>query len=73
MSIKTLMATAALLLPGVFAATTPPAHAAGYECDGKAATIVGTPGDDVLTGTSGDDVIVGRGVVTRSTAGLVAT
>ncbi len=30
-------------------------------CDGKAATIVGTPGDDSLVGTSGADVIVGLG------------
>jgi len=28
-------------------------------CNGKAATIVGTPGNDVLLGTPGDDVIVG--------------
>ena len=27
-----------------------------------AATIVGTPGDDVIRGTDGDDVIVGLGV-----------
>lgn len=30
-------------------------------CDGRVATIVGTPGDDVLVGTQGDDVIVGLG------------
>jgi len=29
------------------------------ECFGMPATIIGTPGDDVLTGTPGDDVIVG--------------
>ena len=28
-------------------------------CEGKAATIVGTSGDDTLIGTNGDDVIVG--------------
>ena len=32
-----------------------------YTCDGMAATIVGTSGDDVLTGTNGYDVIVGLG------------
>ncbi len=29
-----------------------------YECFGRAATIVGTAGDDVITGTPGNDVIV---------------
>jgi len=32
-----------------------------FFCNGKMATIVGTPGNDVLVGTSGDDVIVGLG------------
>ena len=33
-----------------------------FECNGVAATVTGTPGDDVaLTGTAGDDVIVGLG------------
>ena len=30
-------------------------------CDGILATVIGTPGDDVLRGTSGADVIQGRG------------
>lgn len=30
-------------------------------CQGQVATIVGTPGDDVITGTPGNDVIVGLG------------
>lgn len=38
-----------------------PAWAATPTCDGLAATIVGTPGDDTLIGTPGDDVIVGKG------------
>ncbi len=31
------------------------------ECHGRAVTIAGTPGDDVITGTDGDDVIAGLG------------
>ena len=38
-----------------------PASAAAGTCDGRAATHLGTPGDDVLTGTNGDDVMVGLG------------
>lgn len=38
----------------------PPPPPNGPECGGRAATIVGTNGDDVLIGTSGVDVIVGR-------------
>lgn len=30
-------------------------------CNGLEATIVGTPGDDVINGTNGDDIIVGLG------------
>ena len=43
------------LLPAV------PASAAAGTCEGRAATHLGTPGDDVLTGTDGDDVMVGLG------------
>lgn len=38
-----------------------PPPPAGYSCGGLAATIVGTPGDDVIRGTHGDDVIVALG------------
>ena len=31
------------------------------KCFGRAATIVGTPGNDTISGTDGDDVIVGMG------------
>jgi Ca2+-binding RTX toxin-like protein len=34
---------------------------AGPTCDGLAATIIGTPGDDDINGTPGNDVIVGLG------------
>src|SRR4051812_15572614 len=36
----------------------PGAPEAVLKCRGVPATIVGTPGDDVIQGTSGDDVIV---------------
>ena len=38
-----------------------PAAARDFECQGRKATIVGTPDDDWLKGTIGDDVIFGRG------------
>ena len=39
----------------------PPPPSSGYTCAGRAATIVGTAGDDLLVGTGGVDVIVGLG------------
>src|SRR5688500_2932857 len=36
-----------------------PAEAAPATCDGLAATVVGTHGDDILVGTEGPDVIAG--------------
>jgi len=30
-------------------------------CEGRRATVIGTPGDDLIVGTPGDDVVVGRG------------
>ena len=38
-----------------------PADAATPTCDGRSATIVGTPGNDTLVGTPGNDVIVAEG------------
>ena len=38
-----------------------PASAVAGTCEGRAATHLGTPGDDVLSGTDGDDVLVGLG------------
>ena len=38
-----------------------PATATAYSCQGHAATVVGTPGNDRLVGTPGRDVFVGRG------------
>lgn len=40
---------------------TVPASAAEAVCEGRAATHIGTEGDDVLVGTDGDDVMVGLG------------
>lgn len=37
------------------------ASAVAGTCEGRAATHLGTPGDDVLNGTDGDDVMVGLG------------
>ncbi len=56
-------APALLLLTGGIALPAAVAGAAAQApptCHGRAATIVGTPGDDVLRGTSGPDVIVAR-------------
>jgi hypothetical protein len=57
-----LLAGVALVLLGILAQLDPShsaAAAGGPRCEGKPATIVGTPGDDHLTGTPGRDVIVG--------------
>ena len=63
---RTLGRTAPRLALAGFALVAPllavvPASAAAGTCDGRAATHLGTPGDDVLTGTDGDDVMVGLG------------
>ena len=56
--------TAAVLLVPVGASAEAP-----HTCDGRAATIVGTPDSDHLVGTAGPDVIVGLGGDDRIEAG----
>lgn len=53
MRILILLTVAWLVLPGD--------NALAQTCDGQAATIIGTAGDDDLQGTPGDDIIVGLG------------
>lgn len=54
---------AAVLLP------TAPTYAAGETCQGRPATVVGTPGQVGLVGTEGDDVVVTNGAVSVETLG----
>jgi len=54
------LAALTLALAGTWSVA-PTAQAAATTCAGKVATIVGTPGADVLRGTPGRDVIHGRG------------
>jgi Ca2+-binding RTX toxin-like protein len=61
--ILTLVSSAAVALPMT------PANAAPTLCDGKVATVVGTPGNDVLHGTPERDVIAGLGGNDRVLAG----
>ena len=49
------------LVASLLAVAAPAAAHATPTCDGKAATIVGTNGNDRIQGTSGNDVIVGLG------------
>ena len=57
-----LIGAAGLLLLGTLYTTAPTASAqAQPTCQGRAATIVGTPGPDTIRGTRGRDVIVGLG------------
>ncbi|GAA0912625.1 calcium-binding protein [Virgisporangium aurantiacum] len=50
-----------LITAGSLATPTTPARAAPATCNGLAATIVGTAGNDVITGTAGNDVIAAFG------------
>jgi hypothetical protein len=52
--VAAILAACAFLLSTVV----PGAGQVTYYCDGRAATIVGTPGNDLIRGTPGDDVIV---------------
>ena len=52
---------AALLGAAVTTLPAGPSSAEEVQCDGVAATVVGTPGPDVLLGTPGPDVIAGLG------------
>jgi Ca2+-binding RTX toxin-like protein len=45
---------------GAFEVQAPPAAPAAVTCKGKTATIVGTPGNDVLVGTSARDVVAAK-------------
>lgn len=58
-----MMSTAVTASPAVAA------HAAATLCNGEVATIVGTPGADLLTGTPGHDVIAGLGGSDRIAGG----
>jgi hypothetical protein len=60
MRIRSAVVVASLVATAVFG-TTSPVGAADNMCDGKAATHIGTIGNDVLRGTPGDDVFVGLG------------
>ena len=50
-----------LLVAAALIASLSPAGAARPECNGRAATEVGTTGRDTIRGTPGDDVIGARG------------
>jgi Ca2+-binding RTX toxin-like protein len=67
-SLSALVLVAVALVPLSSALAKKPAKPKG--CDGLAATIVGTNGDDSLVGTPGNDVIVGLGGDDTITGGL---
>ena len=55
------MSLAAVLVATLAIPFAVPVAAAPPTCDGRAATRIGTNGNDILNGTSGPDVIVGKG------------
>lgn len=63
MRLVALAATVLVLLAALGAglSLSGPATGATPKCEGRAATMVGSPGDDVITGTAKADVIVGLG------------
>ena len=63
MRLVALVATVLVLLAaaGVGLSLSAPATGATPTCEGRTATIVGSPGDDVIMGTTKPDVIVGLG------------
>jgi Ca2+-binding RTX toxin-like protein len=56
---KTIIRTVAIATGGILAVLGVPVAHAAATCEGYAVTIVGTPGDDVITGTADNDVIHG--------------
>lgn len=61
-----------LVATGLLAATlltSPTAYAAGETCQGRAATVVGTPNQSGLVGTEGPDVVVTNGTTSVHTLG----
>jgi RTX calcium-binding nonapeptide repeat (4 copies) len=58
---RRLLVTFAAAAMSITSVAVVPAGAAAATCHGQAATITGTPGDDILDGTDGVDVILGLG------------
>jgi Ca2+-binding RTX toxin-like protein len=56
---RTLRRTVAIATVGILGVLAAPVAYAAPTCEGRAVTIVGTPGDDVIAGTTDNDVIHG--------------